>query len=1040
MFRWIIKQRTAVYALVMLVVIVGVIAYRNLPRENNPEIKLPYIIIHTVYPGVPPMDMETLITRPLEDAIDGLAGVKMIQSESRQSVSTIFVEFTTDMDTETALRRVKDRVDGKKGELPGDANDPVVQEMNISDWPIYSLAVSHPDGVERLTEPARLLRDRLKRIPGVLNVSISGGITKEVAIDIDPFKLQHYKLTLGDVSNAIRAENTSVPGGIMRGDVYDYSIFVTGEIVDVGDFSRIMVNAGAVSVPLGQLGEVSLRPAKAESYARIDGKPAITLDVTKRTGANLVSIADTAKRLIQEGESLFPAGTILTESYDESRQIRDTIFDLENNMFSGFILVLLVTILFLGKRNAFFVALAIPLSMLISFFVLQAMGYTLNTIVLFSLIMALGMLVDNGIVMVENIYRHAMMGKDKLTAAADGAAEIALPILSSTLTTCLAFFPIIFMPGIMGDFMSYLPITVIIVLTSSLFVALVVNPVFCSRFLVASEKNSKRLTESTGLFAKLQAWYVALLRRAVAMPLRVAGLAAVVVLAGVVLYGIIGKETVFFPAADPWTAVIRLEARQGTPLHETDRLVRQVEAIVRDVAVSMDHYSTTTGRAGADESNKATIRVEFVPYMERKVKGAEATERLKAALEGFRGAEVVLEEIQNGPPSGHDISYKVTGQDYGVIGSISERIHAQLKAQPGLKGITTDYEAPKPEVYVAVDRRKAAYLGVSTLDISSTVRSAFNGSKAGTFRDGKDEYDVVLRYQDGQRNSIEQLRSLRVPRGGGDSVMLADVAEIGVRSSEGVVKRKDLQRTVEVYADFKPGFESKVAVKTAIEAAVKAMELPPGYTVDTGSGAQEQQESTDYLLQAFLVALFLIAIVLIVQFNSLVDPLIILSAVALSIGGVFWGYALSGKTFVIIMSGIGCIALAGIVVNNGIILVDYTNSRIKAGLPWRQAVVEAGRTRLRPVLLTAITTILGMVPMALGISFDVHSFGIVVGSEQSVFWEAFAWSMIFGLAFSTVMTLIVVPALLAAKMSLKERFAAKRRESRPQLEDVMHVA
>jgi multidrug efflux pump subunit AcrB len=633
-----------------------------------------------------------------------------------------------------------------------------------------------------------------------------------------------------------------------------------------------------------------------------------------------------------------------------------------------------------------------------------------------------------------------MMGKDKLTAAADGAAEIALPILSSTLTTCLAFFPIIFMPGIMGDFMSYLPVTVIIVLSSSLFVALVVNPVFCSRFLGASEKDSKRLTESTGIFAKIQAWYVRLLRKAVTMPLRVAALAAVVVFAGVVLYGLIGKETIFFPAADPWTAVIRLEARQGTPLHETDRLVRQVEAIVKDVAVSMDHYSTTTGRSGADESNKATIRVEFVPYMERAVKGAEATERLKAALAGFRGAEVVLDEIQNGPPSGHDISYKVTGQDYSVIGSISESILSLLEAEPGLKGITSDYEPPKPEVFVSVDRRKAAYLGVSSLDIASTVRGAFNGSKAGTFRDGKDEYDVVLRYKDGQRNTIEQLRSLRVPRGGGESVVLADVAEIGVRSSEGVVKRKDLQRTVEVHADFKPGYENKSAVKAGLEAAVKAMALPSGYKVETGSGTQEQQESTAFLMQAFMVAIFLIAIVLIVQFSSLVDPLIILSAVALSIGGVFWGYALTGKTFVIIMSGIGCIALAGIVVNNGIILVDYTNSRIKAGLPWRQAVVEAGRTRLRPVLLTAITTILGMVPMALGASFDVHSFGIVVGSEQSVFWEAFAWAMIFGLAFSTVMTLIVVPALLAAKMSIKEWFAKRRDVSGEPVLDSVNVA
>lgn len=1024
MFRWIIKQKTAVYALSILICIVGVMAYRSLPRENNPEIKQPWIFVTTVYPGVPPADVETLITRPLEDAVDGLAGISKISSESRQSVSSIFVEFTSDVDTETALRRVKDRVDAKKGELPADANDPSVQELNSSDWPIYSLSISHPDGVASLGNPARELRDRLKRIPGVLGVSLSGELKKEVAVELDPAKLQHYGLSLRDVSNAIRGENTAIPGGMMRGDVYDYSISVTGEIEDASEFERIMVNAGPVSVPLGQLGEVALRPAKAESYARINGKPAITVDIKKRTGANQISLADSAKKIIKESEASFPAGTSFVESWDASRYIKDTIMDLENNMFSGFVLVLLVTILFLGKRNAFFVALAIPLSMLISFFVLQAMGITLNTMTLFSLIMALGMLVDNGIVIVENIFRHSVMGKDRLQAAADGSAEVALPIVASTLTTVLAFFPIIFMPGIMGDFMSYLPITIIVVLSASLFVALVINPVFCSRFLGTGDKYRKKAIEGGGFFSRVQAGYEKLLRAAVGKPVLVVLGSVAVVAAGIAVYAAVGKEPVFFPSMDPSTAVIRLETRQGTPLDGTDAYVRQIEGAIPEVAPSLAHYSVKTGSSGADETNKATIRVEFVPYMERKVKGAEATERIKESFRDFRGAKIEFEEIQDGPPSGHPVSYEVTGTDYAAIGSVAEKLKAELDAIPELKGVKSDYEPPKPEVYVSVDRRKAAFLGISSMDVADTVRNAFNGSKAGTYREGKDEYDIVVRYRDGERNTVEQLKGLRIPGNGDSFILLGDVAEVGMRSSEGVIKRKDLGRNVEVYADFKPDVQNKEEIKARIDAFVAKLDLPAGCKVGSGSGAEIQQESTDFLLQAFLIALFLIAIVLIVQFNSLVDPLIIMSAVFLSIGGVFWGYALSGKVFVVIMSGIGCIALAGVVVNNGIILVDYTNVLMKEGLPWREAVVQSGRTRLRPVLLTAITTVLGMIPMALGVSFDVHSFGLVFGSEQSVYWEAFAWAMIYGLTFSTIMTLVVVPCLMTIKLGVKHRKAA----------------
>jgi len=1025
MLEQIIKNRAAVFAMSILVVVLGVSAYISLPRENTPEIKQPWIFVTTVYPGVAPADIETLVTRPLEDAVDGLEGVNKITSSSRQSVSSLFVEFDSSTTTEEALRRVKDRVDGAKGELPDEAEDPLVKELNSSDWPIFIAVVSHPDGVAVIDAPARALRDELKRIPGVLDAVISGGLTREIAVEVDPLKLQRYGLSLRDVSFAIQGENASIPGGILRNEAGNYAIAVTGEIRDPADFGRIMVKDGPVQVALADLGSVSLREARAESYARIDGKPAVSIELKKRPGSNLIDLAAEAKKRIDASKASFPRGSEFVNSYDESKFIKETISDLENNMFSGFVLVLLVTIFFLGFRNALFVSLAIPFSMLISFFVLQAMGITLNMIVLFSLIIALGMLVDNGIVAVENIFRHATMGKDRFRASVDGIREIAIPIFSSTLTTCLAFFPIIYMPGIMGDFMAYLPKTIIVVLTASLFVALTINPVFCSLFLGISEKDRRKANGETGVFVKIQEFYGKVAAYAVKKPLRVIGAVSVLVVVGIAAYALFGKEPIFFPATDPSTAVINLEARQGTPLERTDALARRVEAVVPKTDTSMERYQAVVG--GGEENHKATVRVEFRSYLDRKTSGYQSTENLKTALKSFTGAKVSFQEIESGPPSGHPVSYDIVGDDYGVLGGISEKIVAILEGYPELKGISSDYEAAKPEISVIVDRKKASYLGLSTAQIAETVRGAFNGAKAGSFRDGTEEYDIVVRYQEGQRNTIDQMRNLLIPGEEGKRIPLASVAEVSVRSSIAVIKRKDLRRTVEVFADFKPDVQNKAEIGKALKTAVNALDLPAGYRVETGEGVQVQEESTTFLIQAFVIALFLIAIVLIVQFNSLIDPLIILSSVILSTGGIFWGYFLSGQVFVIIMSGIGCIALAGVVVNNSIILIDYVNLLMKEGSSWRDAIVNSGRTRLRPVLLTAITTVLGMIPMALGVSFDVHTFAFLIGSEQSEFWKSFAWAMIYGLSFATIMTLIVVPAQLSVKFALIDRF--KKRSS-----------
>jgi len=1054
MIKLFIKKHNAVFIACALIIVVGVMAYIRLPRESTPEIKQPWIFVTTVYPGVSARDIESLLTIPIEEEIDGLEGLSKITSSSAQSVSSIFVEFTADTQVETALRRVKERVDVARADLPEDTEEPQVRELNSSDWPVFIVALSHAEGSGVIDRPARELRDRLKRVAGVLDVTMAGNLTREVAVELDPLKLRHYGLTLDDVAGAIRAENANIPGGTLKNPAKNYALAVTGEITDPALFQDIVIRSGSVKIRLADLGTVAFQTADPQTYSRLNGQPAISLEVKKRTGQNLIQVVDAAKKEIERSRAAFPAGTRITYSYDGSKEIKDMISDLENNMFSGFLLVLAVTLLFLGLRNSFFVSLAIPFSMLMSFFVLQLLGVTLNMIVLFSLIMALGMLVDNGIVIVENIFRHASMGKPRQQAAIDGASEVAGPIISSTITTVVAFFPIIFMPGIMGQFMKYLPITVIVVLTSSLVVAVAINPTFCAQFMGTSARAQRKILEGSAGFVRFQKWYEKRLRWVLKRP----GLATLatlgVALAGFLLYGVLGKEPIFFPSLDPSTAVINLEARQGTPLEETDRYVRRIEQILPAVQASVKHVQVTTGASsdgfgiGQEEYHKGTVRIEFKPYLQREVSGVQATENLKKALEDFPGAEVGFQELDMGPPQGHPVSYQITGSDYQVMGDISEQVLRILEDYPELKLINSDYEPARPEVAVEIDRQKAAYYGLSTVQIASVIRNSISGTTVGSFRQDAEEYDIVVRYQDEYRDSLNHLSSLQVIGDEDERIPIQAVAQIRYRSAVGVIKRSGLQRAIEVWADFKPGVQNKAEVKAAIAGRVGGLSLPAGYAVGTGEGLQIQQESTDFLVQAFLIALFLIFAVLIVQFNSFVDPFIILISVFLSMGGVFLGYALSGMEFVIIMSGIGCIALAGVAVNNCIVLVDYTNLLIRQGGPWREAVVQAGKIRLRPVLLTAITTVLGLVPMALGVSFDVHSFTVQVGSEQSEFWKAFAWAMIFGLSFATVSTLVIVPALLTVKFRFKDWWAQKRGKStegnghgaRRQQEEIIAVA
>jgi multidrug efflux pump subunit AcrB len=1018
----------AVFSLSLLIVIVGVIAYVTIPRESSPEIKQPYIFITTTWAGVSATDIETLVTQPIENELEGMNGLAELTSESRQNVSFIFAEFSSDVSVEAALRRVKDRVDIARSSLPDDANDPNVREFSVSDWPMFVVVLSHPDGIGVIDGAAEIVRDELNGLPGVLDVDIAGSISRELAIELDPYRMAAHGFSIDEVTGAIGREHVTIPGGVLNNREKNYAIAVTGEISEPRQFGEITVTGRTgAQVPLSEVANVAFQDTGATTYSRLNGTPAITLSVKKRLGANILDLAEAANARIEELHPTLPAGTEVFVSYDESTYIRDMLADLENNMATGFILVLLVTVFFLGFRNSLFVSMAIPLSMLLSFFILQLMGITLNTIVLFSLILALGMLVDNGIVIVENIFRHQAMGKSRVESAIEGAGEVAGPIAASTLTTVLAFFPIMFMPGMMGDFMSYLPKTVIVVLASSLFVAVVINPTYCAAFLTVTE-GQRRKMEGGGGFVRVQNLYTRMLRLAIRHSGKTVAAVTVVVVAGFVAYGMLAAEVLFFPELDPERARIEIEAPQGTPLERTDEIVREVEDLIPDVDMSMRSFEAASGRSGGSAgSDRGEVNITFAPYAKREIPGAVAISRLQERLRSITGAVIHVREGNSGPPTGDDISYEIRGEDYTVMGEIAAEITDILAPHAdSFKQIQNDFEADLPEVAVNIDRRTAAHYGLSTAAIAQTIRTAVNGATVGSFRHEDEEFDIVVRYRDDTRDSLRMLRNIEVVASDGRRVPLSAVAAIDHQSSVSVIKRRNLNRAVNIGANFRPDMETRSEIVAAVDERVEELKgrLPAGYTIGAGAGFDVRDESTTFLIQAFVMAVFLIFIVLVAQFNSLADPFIILYAVFLSLGGVMWGFALGGQNFVIIMSGIGSIALAGVAVNNCIVLVDYTHKLIREGSPWRHAVVEAGRTRLRPVILTALTTVLALLPMAVAVSFDIHTFRIVIGSESAEYWQAFAWTMLYGLSFATVTTLIVVPAMLALKYRVLERTAS----------------
>ena len=1069
-----IRHPTSVVVLMLILIAGGVVSYLRVPRESMPEIVIPNIIVTTVYGGVAPRDIETLVTQPLEDELNTIADVKVISSTSREGVSSINVEFVAGMDMTEALQRVREKVDLAKPELPAAANDPQIFEINTSQFPIMQVNIAGPYNQVRLREVAEDIQARFEQIPSVLEAQLSGGLEREVHVDVDLAKLKFYGLAFKDVSDAVRGENVTVPGGSIDVGELKYLVRVPGEFEATSAIGDIVIETrGGRPVYVRDVAAVDFGFKERDSYARLDGFPVISLAIVKRSGANILETADAVRAVLDEAEPSLPPGTVTKITADQSNDINDMVSSLENNIISGLLLVVAILLFFLGTRTAPFVGLAIPLSMLISFVIMQLIGFTLNMVVLFSLILALGMLVDNAIVVVENIYRYRERGFERAEAARFATGEVSTPIIASTATTLAAFVPLAFWPGIVGEFMKYLPLTLIITLSSSLFVALVILPTLASRlietegvkgqplplaarivFLLAAAGvlaaavtvswTTAALLAATGagllVFNRLIGkpgghwlihrglpWivrhYEAVLRWALRRRAAVMAIAVAALVGSGAIFSQNNSGVEFFPEDIPPSRVlVNVEAPLGTRVQQTDALVRGVEEQLAALPGGAD-IESVVATVGGNGTHLASVTMSFVPYEERAADVFATIEEVRAtAGDGIAGAAITVEQPAMGPPTGQALNIEIAGSDPVVLKRLGDdlvRLLEESELFAKLDGLKSDMAAGRPELVVAVDRERAALHDLNTTDVGNTIRSAINGRTASQFRAGEEEYDITVRLAAEFREDLDSLGDLVVVAGNGAQIPLSSVASWSISRGLGDVTRKDLKRVVTISSDVRAGFNANAVVgEVRGEVGPFVAALPTGYALEFTGQQQEQQESQTFLFAAFLLAAFLIAFILITQFDSVTKPVIIISSVVMSTVGVLLGLVLFQMPFVVVMTGVGVISLAGVVVNNAIVLIDYIDIlRRRDGLSPREAIVRGGVTRFRPVILTAITTILGLVPLAIGLNFDF--FGLYTdidpdfywGGEQAAWWSPMAIAVICGLAFATFLTLLLVPVM-----------------------------
>ena len=1027
-----LKRQVTVLALLVLIVIAGLYAYATLPRESFPDITIPYVFVTTVYEGVAPQDMEELVTIPLERKLKGISDVEEIRSTSAEGISTVAVKFLPDVDLDDALQKVRDKVDQAKPDLPDDLPDePVIQEVNFSDLPVIRVVLSGPFSLRRLQTFAEEFEDRFESISGVLDASLSGGLEREIHVEFDLDRVRAYNVPFSSLVNAVRQSNVNMPGGSMDIGQGKYLVRVPEDFKHPSEiFSIVAFVRDGKPIYLRDVATIKDAHKDPLTRSRINDRRSVTLGIQKRTGENIVRVTDEVKKAVDEMRPLMPPALRIDLTADMSDDVRLMVADLENNILSGLILVLAVIFVFIGGRSAVFVALAIPYSMFLTFVLLMGMDVSLNMVVLFSLILALGMLVDNGIVIVENIYRHMQEGQPRREAALEGTNEVAWPVITSTMTTLGAFVPMLFWPGIMGEFMGYLPMTLILALSSSLFVALVINPVLSARYQTvkaAKPRKAKKQKDGPSREVLIKRVYLAILRRSLRHRFLVVFLSFVLLFGSIAAYVNWGKGTEFFPETEPRRAYVHIKAPEGTNLDASDRLVAQVEEIVSEYE-DIRYVISNIGAEGGDPFSQggtgthiSRVVLDFKDFHDRSRPSSEIIKELRERiLSTVHGAEIQVEKEEEGPPTGPPVNLEISGKEILVLGQLAARVRKAVKEIPGLVDLKDNFVEGKPEILVRVDKEKAALMGLDTYTIAYTVKSAINGAKVGVYREGKDEYDIIAKLPEKDRRSIESLKRITVSGPRGEPIPLTSLAEVSLESGLGAIMRLDQKRVVTVSGDTSGRLANDI-IRDMERILKSEIAWPRGYEYTFTGEQEEQAKAQAFLGKAFVATLFLILLILLTQFNSLFTPLIILTSVVLSLIGVFTGLLVTGTAFGVIMTGIGVISLAGVVVNNAIVLIDYYHQLMERGLDSMEALLRAGLVRFRPVMLTAITTILGLLPMATGVSFDFRKMGWDIGGESSQWWGPMAVAVIFGLAVATLLTLVVVPVLCSLVHSLNRR-------------------
>ncbi|MGD8385938.1 MAG: efflux RND transporter permease subunit [Desulfobacteraceae bacterium] len=1027
-----LKRQVTVLALLVLIVIAGLYSYLTLPRESFPDITIPYVFVTTTYEGVAPQDMEELVTIPIERKLKGISDVEEIRSTSAEGISTVAVKFLPEIDLDDALQKVRDKVDQAKPDLPDDLPDePVIQEVNFSDLPVIRVVLSGPFSLRRLQAFAEEFEDRFESISGVLDASLSGGLEREIHVEFDLDRVRAYNVPFSSLINAVRQSNVNMPGGSMDIGQGKYLVRVPEDFKHPSEiFSIVAFVRDGKPIYLRDVATIQDSYKDPLTRSRINGQKSVTLGIQKRSGENIVKVTDEVKQVVEEMRPLMPPSLRIDLTSDMSDDVRLMISDLENNIISGLILVLAVIFIFIGGRSAVFVALAIPYSMFMTFSLLTGMDVSLNMIVLFSLILALGMLVDNGIVIVENIYRHMQEGQPRQEAALKGTNEVAWPVITSTMTTLGAFVPMLFWPGIMGEFMGYLPMTLILALTSSLFVALVINPVLSARYQTVKQAKArkKKGKDKPGREPLVKRIYLALLKWALRHRFLIVLSGFVLLIGSIVAYGTYGKGTEFFPETEPRRAYVHIKAPEGTNLDASDRIVDQVEEIVSEYE-DIRYVISNIGAEGGDPFSQggtgthiSRVVLDFKDFHDRSRLSSEIIKEVRERiLSTIHGADIQVEKEEEGPPTGPPVNLEISGKDILTLGELAEKVRKAVKDVPGLVDLKDNFVKGKPEIRVRVDKEKAALMGLDTYTIAYTVKAAINGAKVGVYREGKDEYDIIARLPEKDRRSMENLKRITVSGPQGEPIPLTSLAEVSLTSGLGAIMRLDQKRVVTVSGDVSGRLANDV-IRDMEGILKQEISWPRGYTYQFTGEQKEQAKAQDFLSKAFVATIFLILLILLTQFDSLLTPLVILTSVVLSLIGVFVGLLVTGTAFGIIMTGIGVISLAGVVVNNAIVLIDYYNQLMTRGLASTEALIQAGLVRFRPVMLTAITTILGLLPMATGVSFDFRKLAWDIGGESSQWWGPMAVAVIFGLAVATLLTLVVVPVLCSLVHSMQTRF------------------